>query len=406
MRPLFTSSVLVLLISVASPIAAQPPAKDTLTYELVSAEVSSAAGREGMVNVEFGRSLPARYANAPNRSLSPAPEWSIETRDRKDPSSRRTIGVLRVIVGASPSQDRLVTLEPAAPLDPAKEEIQIRMLQANFPEVIVDQPVKQGATAFYGPAKGKDDADLYFKGLVVAGNDSNPSYSVDAKAGYFFAVGSKGGSVGAETTYVVDKASDLGPDSITVGVAYSKVFAFAAATGIIVDANVFDFEFDADNETRNVVSKGSGQFVFPSAHLHGASYAAADVVAGFEAGQNQAVGGPTDSLGGLWRTVLGANGYLLLKGVPGFTRIDVTAAWKVRLLGQDEPFTKRVNDVQVTELTDSARHIVTVTSAMMVNKALGFSIGYRHGSEPPAYKYVRHRWEIGLVLKLAQVDKG
>ena len=300
-----TLSVLALLISVASPIAAQP-AKDTLTYELVSAEVSSAAGREGMVNVEFGRSLPARYANAPNQSLSPAPEWSIETRDRKDPASRKTIGVLRVIVGASPSQDRLVTLEPAAPLDPATQEIHVRMLQANFPEVIVDQPAKQGATAFYGPAKGKDDADLYFKGLVVAGSDSKPSYSVDAKAGYFFALGSKGGSLGAETTYVVDKASDIGPDSITVSVAYSKVFAWVAATGLIVDADAFEFEFDADNETRNVVSTASGQFVFPSAHLRGASYAAADVVAGYEAGQNQAVGGANDSLGGLWRTVLGS----------------------------------------------------------------------------------------------------
>jgi len=278
MRPLLASLVVVLLMVVASPTAAQPPAKDTLTYELVSAEVSSAAGRDGMVNVEFGRSLPARYANAPNSSLAPAPEWSIETRDRKNPSSRRTIGVVRVIVPASPAQDRLVTLEPAAPLDPAREEIHIRMLHANFPEVIVDQPVKQRAAAFYGVAKGKDDADLYFKGLIVAGNDASPSYSVDGKAGYFFAIGSKGGSVGAETTYLVDKASDLGPDSITAGVAYSKVFAFAAATGIIVDASVFDFEFDADNDTRNVVSKASGRFVFPSAHLYGSSYAAADVM--------------------------------------------------------------------------------------------------------------------------------
>jgi len=299
-----------------------------------------------------------------------------------------------------------VTLEPAAPLDPAREEIHIRMLHANFPEVIVDQPVKQRAAAFYGAAKGKDDADLYFKGLIVAGNDASPSYSVDGKAGYFFAIGSKGGSVGAETTYLVDKASDLGPDSITAGVAYSKVFAFAAATGIIVDASVFDFEFDADNDTRNVVSKASGRFVFPSAHLYGSSYAAADVMGGYEAGKNQAASGAADSLGALWRTVLGANGYLLIKGVPGFDRIDVSAGWKVRLLAQDEPFTERVNDVLVTTLTDRARHIVTMTSALMVSKALGLSIGYRHGSEPPAYKDVRHRWEIGLVLKLAQVDKG
>jgi hypothetical protein len=31
---------------------------------------------------------------------------------------------------------------------------------------------------------------------------------------------------------------------------------------------------------------------------------------------------------------------------------------------------------------------------------------YKHGSEPPTYKYVKHRGEVGLVLKLKQVDKG
>ena len=42
----------------------------------------------------------------------------------------------------------------------------------------------------------------------------------------------------------------------------------------------------------------------------------------------------------------------------------------------------------------------------MVNKSLGFSVGYRHGSEPPTYKYVNHRGEVGLVFKLKQVNKG
>jgi hypothetical protein len=42
---------------------------------------------------------------------------------------------------------------------------------------------KQGAEAAFGPANGKDDADLYFKGLVVSSRGSGPAYSVDAKAG-------------------------------------------------------------------------------------------------------------------------------------------------------------------------------------------------------------------------------
>jgi hypothetical protein len=42
----------------------------------------------------------------------------------------------------------------------------------------------------------------------------------------------------------------------------------------------------------------------------------------------------------------------------------------------------------------------------MVSKGLGFSVGYRHDSEPPTYKDVKHRAEVGVVLKLKQVDKG
>jgi hypothetical protein len=49
---------------------------------------------------------------------------------------------------------------------------------------------------------------------------------------------------------------------------------------------------------------------------------------------------------------------------------------------------------------------VTVMGALMVSKALGFSISYRHGSEPPAYKYVKHGGEFGVVIKLKQVNKG
>jgi hypothetical protein len=48
----------------------------------------------------------------------------------------------------------------------------------------VERLVRQaGREAAFGPANGKDDADLYFKGLVVSSRGSGPAYSVDAKAG-------------------------------------------------------------------------------------------------------------------------------------------------------------------------------------------------------------------------------
>jgi hypothetical protein len=212
------------------------------------------------------------------------------------------------------------------------------------------------------------------------------------------------GSFGATTTYNVDKASNIGPDTITANANYSKVFVWGPAAGLIVDANVVGFEFTAANDTRNVRSSGLGRFVFRSVKLRPKSYVKGDLVAGFEAGHNSTNSVTTASLGGFGRAILGGNGYLLLQSVPVVPRIDVTVSWKVRLLAQGEPFTHRVNGTTITELGDDARHLFTVNAALMLTKALCFSIGYRHGSEPPAYKHVRHRAEIGFVLK-AETDR-
>jgi len=407
MRPRFVATALISFSMMMAPALARgQAARDTLSYELVSAEISRDPARLGFVVVEFGRSLPARYLKAGNRTLSPAPEWTIQLREIANPAVVTTVEVSGVFVPSDPAQTRLVALQPATPVDASTHQIRVQLLEANFPEVTVRQPKKQGADGFYGPAKGKDDADIYFKGLIVGASGAAAAYSIDAKGAYYFPLGPKGGSLGAKATYVVDNASDIGPDSITANVSYAKVFVFAPATGFVLGSDAFGFEFDSKNDTRNIRSSATGQFVFPPARVNAKSFAAADVVAGFEAGHNSTNVVTANSLGGFWRTVFGANGYLLLRGAPGIPRIDVTGSWKVRLLAQDEPFTKRKDGANVTELSDSARHLVTVTGAFMVTKAVGFSIGYRHGSEPPAYKYVGHRGEVGLVLKLTQIDKG
>jgi hypothetical protein len=91
--------------------------------------------------------------------------------------------------------------------------------------------------------------------------------------------------------------------------------------------------------------------------------------------------------------------------MPLFPRIDVHAAWTVRLLSSEEPFLAGVVGA-VASLTDDPRHLVSVAVDLMFNKGLGFSIGYSHGSEPPKFEQVRHRTEVGLVLKFKQVTKG
>jgi hypothetical protein len=385
--------------------AAGQPAKDTLAYELVSATISATPPRVGFVIVEFGKSIPKRYLEAGNTTLPSGAEWTIETRERANPANTQTVAVTTVFVAADPALNRIVGLNPATPLNPATHQIRVRLREGNFPDVIVADPRKQGVSAFYAPAKGKDDADLYFKGLAVGTAGSKPAYSIDAKFAYQRALGARGGSLGGAATYVVDKASDIGPDTITVTTAYSKVFVWAAATGLILNVDPLGFELDAGNDTRNLRSGARGQFVVPSAQVGAKSYVTADLTAGYEAGRTQKGNAGNDGRG-IWRTVFGASGYALLQGGSVVKRIDITASWTVRLLAQDEPLTRLVDGVSATTQTDEARHLVTVAGVLMVSKALGFSVGYRHGSEPPTYKHVKHRGEVGVVLKLKQVDKG
>lgn len=394
-------AVVVMLWCGVTPAGAQT-ATDTLAYELVTASVLTT----GRVEVEFGKSFPKRYLDAGGQMLQPATEWVIELRELSNPAAVRLVAVTGVFVDANPAQTRLVELVPSETIHPTTNQVRVRLLLGNFPEVMVARPHRQGADAAFGPANGKDDADLYFKGLVVSSTGSGPAYSVDAKAGYTARLGVQGGSLGAKGTYLVDKASDIGPDSITVGASYSKIFVFAPATAIILDSEPFGFELDAKNDTRNLRSTATGQLVIPPWRLAPLSFAAADFLAGFEAGGNQKNAISDDAYDTFWRTVFGANGYLLLQGAPVVKRIDITAAWKVRVLAQNEPFTERVNGTDMTALTDRPRHSLTITTAFMITKAFGFSAGYRHGSEPPTFKYVRHRGELGLLFKLKQIGKG
>lgn len=186
---------------------------------------------------------------------------------------------------------------------------------------------------------------------------------------------------------------------------YSKVLVFAPATGLLLNVDPVGYELDAANKTRNLRTAARGQFVMPSAKVGAKSYVTGDFVLGYEAGRQQKLGDvPVEQ--NIWRTVMGANGYALIQGGPVVKRIDLTASWIVRLLSQNEPLTSLKDGASVSVSNDEARHLFTASGVFMINKGLGFSVGYRHGSEPPTYKYVKHRGEVGMVVKLKQINKG
>src|SRR5688572_13470447 len=127
-------------LSLAAPTLAQP-AKETLSYELVSATISLTPPRSGFVVIEFGK-IPKRYLGAGNATLPTGAEWTIETRERANPANSQSVAVTEVFVAADPAVNRLVALRPAVSLDPTTHEIRVRLLEGNFPDVIVALPRK------------------------------------------------------------------------------------------------------------------------------------------------------------------------------------------------------------------------------------------------------------------------
>jgi hypothetical protein len=285
------------------------------------------------------------------------------------------------------------------------KRIRIYYLAANVPEVSVGEPVKARARSFYTSAKSKDDADIFFKGTIVTSSVGDPQYSIDSKAGYFRDIGMRWGSVGGQGTFVVDKAANVDPDSVTLGLSYAKVLVFAPATGVMINADAFGYEYDKSDETRNRRTTAFARLVVPSINLGGHRYLTGGLSGGYELGTNEkSTLKRTNTT--IQRTVVGADGYLLIPALPGVGRVDVSASWLIRLLGSPEPFTEVSDTGTLTGIDEDARHLVVLDVALMFAKALGASISYRNGSEPPDFKKVSNRWTFGLTLKLKQSHKG
>ena len=314
-------------LSMASPALAQP-AKDTLWYKLVSATISA---NTAACRLHRHRVRPDHpHAVSHGRQHRAADRHRVDDRDARtsQPCKSADRGCHRSVRGRRPRTQ-----------PPRRREARNAAGSCNTPGTRAaagrklsrrdrGQPRKAGASGFYGTSKGKDDADIYFKGLAVGTTGSKPAYR-STRSSRISERSARTRVVGGATTYNVDKASDIGPDTITVTTAYSKVFVWNAATGLILDVDPAGLELDSKNDTRNFRSAGRGRFVVPSAKVGAQSYMTGDLTLGYEAGRTER---GDASATGIWRTLVGAGGYALLQGGSVVKRIDITASWVMRLL--------------------------------------------------------------------------
>lgn len=349
-----------------------------------------------VIDVLFAKDVPADDA------LLKPDNWVIRTVDLQTGAEEQllpdSVKLIPQRTGAVPA------LSVNRRLDPSTHRIVVRLQLPNFPEFTLGEPKKTGSHKAFSAAKGKEDADIYFSGTAVGARGSKPLYSFESKLGYLFSLKQKG-ALGPRAEVNAASESNIDPDSIKASLSYEKVFVFGPARGFILRSDALGLEFDTENRTRNLMTELDGTFVLPAARLGENAFATADFMAGFEGGHNYRHKLDEDGLGNLWRWKFGANVYFVALKPPIFKRIDFSASYLVRILNSAEPFTKTVNDEDVTTLEKKARHHVGSDLDFMFSDSLGVTLKYRYGSLPPAFKFVDNSVSVGLTFKLKQANK-
>ncbi|HYJ87337.1 MAG TPA: hypothetical protein VEW46_14845 [Pyrinomonadaceae bacterium] len=313
-----------------------------------------------------------------------------------DANETEKLAILRL----APDED----LNPKGSLDRATHRIIIVYQQQNLPTVTLGQLKKKGAQKIFTAAKGKKDADIYLSGSATGQRGSGPIYSIDAKAGYLQSL-KRAGAIGARATFVADEGSDIDPDSITATATYQKIFVVRSPWGFILNSDFLGGEFDRENTTRNVTTGLDGTLVLPSAKLGETNYATMDFMGGFEAGYNYEHPLNPKGLGNFWRPKVGVNAYFVALKPRIFQRVNISANYLLRLPRSAEPFTEKINGTKVTSLTTRPRHHVGIDLGLMFTSSYGLTISYRHGSLPPAFKFVDNKVSVGFTLQLKQANK-
>lgn len=350
------------------------------------------------IEVRFGNDIP------PDAALGRKENWLIITVDLSSGIEMQFQPDSVTVARPLNSKGSIPTLTVNPALDPSTHRITVRFQLPNFPEFTVGEPKKTGAAKNFTKAKGKEDADIYFSGTVVGARGSKPLYAFESKLGYLFNLKKKG-ALGPRAEVNAASQSNIDPDSVKASVSYEKLVVLGPARGLILRSDAVGLEFDTENRTRNLITELNGTFVLPPARLGEHTFAAVDFMAGFEGGHNYRHKLNEDGLGNLWRWKFGVNFTLVALKPPLFKRIDFNAGYLVRILSSAEPFTKTINDEDVTTLEKKPRHHVGSDLDFMFSDALGVTLKYRYGSLPPAFKFVDHSVSVGLTFKLKQANK-
>ena len=276
-----------------------------------------------------------------------------------------------------------------------------------------------------GKAKGKEDADVYLAGGLVAAQQSSPIVMIDTKLKLGWPYGRDFHWAGVNASFAINPepkppadSNDVNPDAISIF--YQMDWARALPVnpvfyGIQLVATPFGGELSSDPVSGNLM--GGGQINFYSQPFFGRLVV--DPFVGAQIGVNKRKPDtlfeqPVDltNYDDIRRVTYGLDMALYNFGkevtADNLYRFVATFSWKGWGLGTDEPFVESQSKtdeagkrkrIKVLELKGGTRNYVEASVAYNVTDHFGVAITAKRGSQPPLFQHLDAQVALNLTFK-------
>jgi hypothetical protein len=365
---------------------------------------------------------------------------------------RTTAGSKRIKVGSvdvshyradDPTGPHLVlNLKEPVPGAPDIKEVQIEL--ANDTDLVRFDPLTSQADLGTGTsqdgtpltkADSRDDADVYVSGSYAAVKDGDPSYNVDAFAGYMWSLKHRDakktwhyyGRLGPYGQLSTKDSAKADPDSFLTYFVYQNVLGtgwLGPFQAPIFNERLFGAEFDRTGKELNLITSPVLTIPFrpvkPPTSLDPTFSAWPQFTLALG---TEFVGIRKSSLApiGDWHTrgLLGAG---FTSGIspkkPAFDSLLLTSSWQVRLPSSPEVFydskfapidpTTGKKDPKQTPpmLGTQPRHNLDTKLTYNYTAWGGVTFEHTYGSLPPSFNKTDHTFTFGLTVTLKQLSYG
>jgi hypothetical protein len=268
----------------------------------------------------------------------------------------------------------------------------------------ISEPYQRASTN--ASTTAPSSSTVHLSGGINPAVGAAPTYNIDSAVD-LHPGGSDFGVTGSVKT---DNRKKVDPDSFLAALVWNHVLSTPPVPagggqiffqGVIMQCNCAGVEFARTGKDLNFVTAPSIVLPFSLNSLDSTGSVVntwnLELRMGAEGGYNFENSLNSNGYGGFLRTKLGASNVFIFRKVAGFDHIEIDSSYDVRLPYKKELFgVTNATGTEVYSLSSKARHYLTNTLTLALNKNWGIAITHKYGSLPPTFNFVNHTLTIGL----------